>query len=341
MRKFLAVFIAALLFVTPALAAGLQLSLQDAVIHHRVFLTDQTENFTQYFVTFFGSRSRKLMQLNIEVLLNKSMGYTAEAALELDPDTIIPGFSGIACGSYAVAESDEVVHCILRFIDLNNTENLKQLVAAGILTAEDGGAAAMNADTLADSIKSVGLEIQEEEYSQLGLDLRYAYDKRPSAAEPRATEAPAPTEAPASGAAPAVFETVLTPVFDHTAEEWMASSLDRASLAVCLALDYVTAVPETGRPFSPDLLTSKSYVGRNGNVMMLLILSEDGTQGLGIYYDTTARQAASSLIDFPAGGGASQAEAAMDRACQNGWQENNTDDIYTIYEALIGTVGQE
>ena len=161
-----------------ALATGLDFkvpSLGDMLIIHRVFQVNVTENYSEYYVLFYGESSRELWQINDEIHFKKSSGCTYDMVADYDIDEVIPGFSRMSFASSEVVEGDDYFALILHFKNLRESENLHQMEACGFLTnVPDSGPA--DADYLAGNMLSEGIvELSTSEYDDLGLSFRLDY----------------------------------------------------------------------------------------------------------------------------------------------------------------------
>ena len=167
MRKFVLILLTLVLAVSSACASSLDFTgaLQDTLIEHRVFLTDDAEDYAEITTFFYGHDTHIIYQVNVENLFDKTK-YTLEQMQSLDMDQIIPGFSSLPFASATIEETDKYLAVVVTFANLNDPETFKLALQNEIFTGNfPDNYATM--ESLSDSI--TGRELTMTEYGQLGL----------------------------------------------------------------------------------------------------------------------------------------------------------------------------
>lgn len=170
MRRFILILLALTLVACSAGASSLGIDLssvsKDLITEHRVFLTDDQEDFSEITVIFFGHDTHKLRQINVEILFDKSKGYSVGDLKAISPEAIIDNFDKMPFASWSVEETPYAISYLLSFSRLDNPENLKLALQYKLFegTFPQGYA---NADEIADSLS--GRELDILEYGGKGL----------------------------------------------------------------------------------------------------------------------------------------------------------------------------
>ncbi len=173
MRKVLAIVLVSMLLFTTAGASSFGLDttnlFRDALVEHRVFLVEDTEDYAAVITVFYGCDTHRIFQYNYEVLFDKRVGYTVNDFLNCNPEEIFPGFNRMSCASYSVEEGLNTINVLFSFFRLNDPENFRQMVDSGILSgANDTDYVDLN--PLFRWIESTGgRELSMLEYGQVGL----------------------------------------------------------------------------------------------------------------------------------------------------------------------------
>ena len=121
MKKFLIALFAAALFALSLCACSSSTSssdsedeaslsdveeAEDALIEHRVFLTDEADEYSEYLVVFYGNDTKKLVQINDETLFNTSAGYSLDDLS--DAESIVESvYSGATDMDFCSIETSE------------------------------------------------------------------------------------------------------------------------------------------------------------------------------------------------------------------------------------------
>ena len=127
------------------------------------------------------------------------------------------------------------------------------------------------------------------------------------------------------------IEPTFTRAIGKTPKEWMASSEDRALFSFCLWMDYFISTEDSER-YEIDLLSSTSYVGRNGMLVILLTSIEGGSKAIMLGYDMGNDVAAWGIFDAGSDGAL---KAAIKGACENEYYKNDIADMYTVHKAML------
>jgi len=166
MRKFLLVLLALMLLFSSASAGTINFNLEDMLIEHRVFLTDDTDTYLEVIVLFYGHDTHKVYQINDEILFDKRAGYTVSSFSSLNPEEYYPGFNKLNFASFSVEEQPKAISVLFSFSKLNDPSNFKQAVQNGILTGSYPNNS-VDVDSLAKTIQ--GRELTMLEYGEIGL----------------------------------------------------------------------------------------------------------------------------------------------------------------------------
>ena len=169
MRKFFLVLLSLMLLVGSVHASSLSIDteamLQDLLIEHRVFLTGDTDDYSEVVVIFYGQDTHKIYQLNDEILYTKGK-YSVDALKAFDPDSAFPGFSSMPFASMSVEETDKAVSVLFSFSKLNDPQNFRLALQNGIFT----GSFPEDYAKIEDVVGSIdGRELSMQEYGQVGL----------------------------------------------------------------------------------------------------------------------------------------------------------------------------
>jgi len=103
--------------------------------------------------------------------------------------------------------------------------------------------------------------------------------------------------------------------YDRSPADWMASPGNRAELTSAMVHDYVSALGSS-IPFPVSLKSNLSYAGASDEIVAVLVLSDDNSQGALIMFQTSSREMAYSIHDL---NGIAGAEAGLNASCTDGW----------------------
>jgi len=127
-----------------------------------------------------------------------------------------------------------------------------------------------------------------------------------------------------------IFTPTLTKAVTNTADEWFATSSSRALLTSLLSLDVVLEVGSDSS-LSPDLVQS-SYVGKNGQDLIVAMYTEGG-QVMIVIYRPSSQEAGYSTLTSSASSDAIL-EMSLKPTCPDGVYKNSLTDIYTVMQQL-------
>ena len=170
MRRFFLILLSLMLIVCSAHASsllGLDLDSisTDLIVEHKVFLTADTDDYTEVIVLFYGHDTHKLVQINDEVLFSKDV-YSVELLQAYDPEQMFPGIHSMSFASVSVEEMPKAISYLISFTKLNDPENFNQALQNGILTGSFPNGYA----TVEDIEGSIdGREMSATEYGGIGL----------------------------------------------------------------------------------------------------------------------------------------------------------------------------
>ncbi|MDO4850385.1 MAG: hypothetical protein Q4A93_00760 [Actinomycetota bacterium] len=143
---------------------------KDVLIEHAVFLSDETDTYSEYVVVYYGSDTHTLKEVSDEIHFLKSAGYTRDQIESLDIDQVFNGFSKLSFASKTVTDDDDHYSLVCRFEDLDEKANLLSMHNGGILELDSTDVDTVDADSVIKHLSSEGYkELQLSEYANVGL----------------------------------------------------------------------------------------------------------------------------------------------------------------------------
>ena len=143
---------------------------KDMLIERTVFLSDETDAYSEYVVVYYGSDTHTLKEVSDEIHFLKSAGYTRDQLESLDIDQVFSGFSSLSFASRTVTDDGDHYSLVCRFKDLDKKENFVAIHNNGILTLDSTDVDTVDADSVIKHLSSEGYkELQLSEYANVGL----------------------------------------------------------------------------------------------------------------------------------------------------------------------------
>ena len=143
---------------------------KDMLIERTVFLSDETDAYSEYVVVYYGSDTHTLKEVSDEIHFLKSAGYTRSQLESLDIDQVFSGFSSLSFASRTVTDDGDYYSLVCRFKDLDKKENFVAIHNNGILTLDSTDVDTVDADSVIKHLSSEGYkELQLSEYANVGL----------------------------------------------------------------------------------------------------------------------------------------------------------------------------
>ena len=175
MKKKLVFALCALMLTAALLGSALAIdfnfqvpTLDDMLIKHRVFLSDQTDSYSEFLVIFYRESNHELVQFNDETVFYPSSGIGYGDLDSLDFESVYPGVNSMSFVDIAKAQRSDGCSIAIRFCQLG--DNWRELVNRGILVATFDGQY-MDAFSICDSIVARGMrELDMTEYDDYGLN---------------------------------------------------------------------------------------------------------------------------------------------------------------------------
>ncbi|MBE6020061.1 MAG: hypothetical protein E7230_07045 [Clostridiales bacterium] len=145
---------------------------EDALIVHDVYHTASGEDWDEYSIVFYGNDTETLKGLTIQTKFDKNAGYTVEYLESLDLDEVYPGFSKMSFANSYVIDNGDTIDVIVRFMELDNLDNINAVCDSGVLIREDPNSDSLiSARSLMDNFEEEGMEyVPLTDYEGLNLD---------------------------------------------------------------------------------------------------------------------------------------------------------------------------
>ena len=155
-------------------------TLTDSLIEHRVFLTDSGEGYDEYMVVFYGSDTKKLVQLNDQTLFDTSAGYTVDSLGDTASivENVYPGSTEMGFCAIETLETDDYISILVSFSKLDQKANWTTLADSGIVVPDEEDYSkldVLDADSLCDSIIANGgteISMADDVYQVLDFTVR-------------------------------------------------------------------------------------------------------------------------------------------------------------------------
>ena len=143
----------------------------DLLTKHEVYRIDSQDDFDEYQIIYYGATSGKLMALHDVIKFKKGSGYTVENLEALDVDEILPGFSSLEFADHVVVDRGNFVDFIIRFNDLEDMDNMRQMDDKGFVELENRDVDYVTAESYMKVIEESGAEkVDPGDYANLNLE---------------------------------------------------------------------------------------------------------------------------------------------------------------------------
>ena len=135
---------------------------------YKMYRTASAPGMDEYFLFYIDPSTRVITCLADIVDLGKAY-YPESYVTNLNLNDIIPGYSQLSFAESYLVDYGDFYRLLICFDFLDNSSNVSQLAATGVVTVEGSGL--LNADlTAAKMIMSGAVELSDFEISQLGIN---------------------------------------------------------------------------------------------------------------------------------------------------------------------------
>lgn len=145
---------------------------KDVLIKHEVFHTASGEGWDEYTIVYYGNDTEVLKGITSQTKFDKNAGYTVDALESTDLDEVYPGFSKMSFADSHVSDNGDTIDVIVRFMKLDDLDNLNMVCDSGVLTRDDPDSKKLiSAKILMQHLEEAGMEkIPLSDYDELNLD---------------------------------------------------------------------------------------------------------------------------------------------------------------------------
>ena len=147
-------------------------AIKDAVVKHEVYHSAEGNGYNEYAIVFYGGNTGTLKGLTYQTKFDETSGVTVEEMESQNLDEIYPGFSEMSFADARFTENGDTVDAIIRFMDLDDYDNLKMMDENGLMALDDPNKEALvDASILMERMEQAGAEkLSLAEYGDLNLD---------------------------------------------------------------------------------------------------------------------------------------------------------------------------